>query len=110
MTRRLNALLRALTFSLSLGPLPPAAPPPGHVWQGGSLSPTPPYWGAIMTLETMRQGLRELGDVEGPILALELRWADNHLDRLPALAAALVQRPVDVIVTIGSPPPARRSR
>jgi putative tryptophan/tyrosine transport system substrate-binding protein len=112
MTRRLNALLIALALGLFIGPLSAATPPPGKVWQVGYLSPTPPppYRGAIITLEAIRQGLRELGYVEGHNLALELRWADNHLDRLPALAAELVQRQVDVIVTIGSPPPVRRSR
>ena len=52
------------------------------------------------------RGLNEMGFVEGRNFAAEYRWADDHPDRLPALAADLVQRRVDVIVTGGGPQPA----
>jgi putative ABC transport system substrate-binding protein len=51
-------------------------------------------------------GPNEMGFVEGRNFAAEYRWADDHLDRLPALAADLVQRRVAVIVTGGGPQPA----
>jgi ABC-type uncharacterized transport system substrate-binding protein len=52
-------------------------------------------------IEAFRQGLRELGYVEGKNIVIELRYAEGKLDRLPALAAELVRLKVDVIVTSG---------
>lgn len=55
------------------------------------------------SLAAFRQGLRDLGWVEGQNLSIEYRWADGDLDRLPALAAELVKLRIDVIVTAGAP-------
>jgi putative ABC transport system substrate-binding protein len=54
-------------------------------------------------LDAIRQGLSESGYVEGQNVALEWRFAEGHYDRLPALAADLVSRKVDVILTSGTP-------
>ena len=52
----------------------------------------------------------ETGYVEGQNLAIEYRWAENHYDRLPGLAADLVGRKVDVIVTVAGPAAWQRVR
>ena len=54
-------------------------------------------------LAGLRQGLNELGWIEGQNFAFELRFADGNLDRLPQLADELVREKVDVIVTGSSP-------
>jgi putative tryptophan/tyrosine transport system substrate-binding protein len=53
------------------------------------------------TIAALRQGLADTGYVEGNNVAVEYRWAEGHYDRLPALAADLVDRKVDVILSTG---------
>jgi len=57
-----------------------------------------------------RQGLREAGFVEGRNVAIEFRWAEGQLDRLPELAADLVRRRAAVIVTVNAATPRPRPR
>src|SRR2546422_724118 len=60
-------------------------------------------------VEALRQGLRELGYVEGKNIVIEQRYAEGKPDRLPALAGELVRVGVDVIVTAG-PLPSRAAK
>ncbi len=69
----------------------------------------PPFPLARGRHEAFRQGLRELGYVEGKNIVIEYRYAEGKLDRLPALAAELVRLKVDIIVTAG-PTPTRAAK
>jgi putative tryptophan/tyrosine transport system substrate-binding protein len=76
-----------------------------------SASPIP---AAAKNLQAFRQNLEHLGHVEGRDIAIEFRYAGGNLDRLPSLAAELVEQEVDIIVTVAtlaavaaSRPPAR---
>ena len=62
---------------------------------------------SVGRVEAFRQGLRELGYVEGKNIVIEWRYAEGKLDRLAALAAELARLNVDIIITGG--PPATRS-
>ena len=57
--------------------------------------------GQSARIEAFRQGLRELGYVEGENIIIDYRYAEGRFDRLPALASELVRLKVDVIVTGG---------
>jgi putative tryptophan/tyrosine transport system substrate-binding protein len=92
----LSALLFALCFSADAQQ--PAKIPRIAYLTGASLPSMP------ARIEAFRQGLRELGYVEGKNIFIEWRAAEEKLDRLPELAAELVRLKVDIIVTAGSSP------
>jgi ABC-type uncharacterized transport system substrate-binding protein len=58
---------------------------------------------AVHLLAAFRRGLGEVGFAEGSNLAIEYRWAEGRFDRLPAMAAELVRRPVDLILAQAPP-------
>jgi len=100
--------MRKTIFSLAVGGLllalgfPTEAQQAKKVPRIGYLSSTSPSAGASR-IEAFRQGLRDLGYIEGENLVIEWRYAEGKLDRLPALAAELVRLNVDIILS-ASPP------
>jgi putative tryptophan/tyrosine transport system substrate-binding protein len=110
MTRRLIGLLVTLALGLLMVPLAADAQQPGKIPRIGWLATVSPGDSrGHFSYAAFLQGLRDLGYVEGRSIAIEPRWAEGQLDRLPALAAELVQLPVDVIVTfLGAAPHAAK--
>jgi len=91
-----------LALGVVLGPLGAQAQPSGKVWRIGMLETTSPTLN-VANLDAFRQGLRDLGYVEGQNFVIEYRSADGRPERFPALATELVSLKVDVIVTRGTP-------
>jgi putative ABC transport system substrate-binding protein len=97
-----RAFLTAVGMSLLAVPIRVAAQQPPRVPRVGYLFSFTPASGRHLW-EACREGLRELGYVEGRNVVLEPRWADGHHDRLPELAAELVRLKADVIVSAATP-------
>ncbi len=94
-----------VVFALaSLAPPPAADAQPARVARIGFLGYVSPS-ATPHLVEAFRRGLRDLGYVEGQNVAIEFRWAEGRLERLPDLAAELVRLKVDVIVAQGTPGP-----
>jgi hypothetical protein len=87
-----------LTLSLVLAPLAVEAQSAGKVARRGVLSPTSPS-----PVQAFLDALRDLGWAEGQNLTVEWRWAGGRFDRLPSLAAELVDLKVDVIAAATPP-------
>src|SRR3990172_5364205 len=95
-------LLAPLALALIAAPLTAAAQGPPKVYRIGFLTgsgapTTPPL------VEAFRQGLHDLGYVEGRNIVIENRWADGRYERLPELAAELVRDRVDIILAVATP-------
>src|SRR5262245_17598252 len=99
MNRR--TLLYGLGVGLLAAPLAVEAQEAGKVWRIGVLSPGAP--GRSAPLEAFRQGLRELGYVEGQNTIIAEKFAEDRTDRLTVLAQDLVQARVDAIFAINTP-------
>jgi putative ABC transport system substrate-binding protein len=92
--------LLAVVVTFALGGVVAQAQQQAKVPRIGFLGVTSPST-ISARIEAFRQGLSELGYVEGKNIVIEYRWAEGNFDRLPALAVELVRLNVDVIVTAG---------
>jgi putative ABC transport system substrate-binding protein len=99
MNARLRTVIVAFAFGLLSTPLVSEAQQPAKVSRVGFLSPGPASGPAMPVL---RQGLADLGRVEGRDIVFEARYAEGRVERLPELAAELVRLNVDVIAVIGA--------
>jgi putative ABC transport system substrate-binding protein len=95
--------LGAMAGGLLAAPFATFAQQPAKIPRIGFLYPGFPEGVGKVGLQAFRDGLRELGYVEGKNLQLEVRWGEGKLERMPSLAAELVQLKVDVIVAATSP-------
>ena len=91
----------AIIFTLAISGPAIQAQQPAKVYRIGYLQ-APPAAAVRGRTEAFRQGLRDLGYVEGKNIVVEWRFAEGNLDRVPELVAEFVRLKVDVIVTGGS--------
>ena len=92
------ALGSVLGVALSEAQQPGKVTRVGFLGTGPAPTPSTPYG----PLREFRQGLDELGYVDGRDVVIETRWADGRIDQLPALAAELVGLRVDILVGVGA--------
>jgi len=100
MPRRIIVLIVTLALATLLVPAVSHAQRPAKIPRIGIIGDWPedsPSW------EVFRQGLRDLGYVEGQNLAMEWRFTEGNLDRLAETATELVRLQMDIIVTTGTP-------
>jgi putative ABC transport system substrate-binding protein len=96
------ALILALAFGLLAPPHAGTSQAPAKVYRIGVLGAATAS-GYARQIEAFRQGLRDLGYVEGKNVVLEYRWAEGRYGRLPGLAAELVRLKPDLLLTHGTP-------
>jgi len=100
MSLRTASFIIPLALGILVSPLAAEAQQAGKIPRIGVLQ----VWSsADPMVEQIRQTLREVGYVEGQTIAIEFRLAEGKTERLPALAAELVQLKVDAIMTFGDP-------
>jgi len=101
-----------VTLGLILVTAPPAAKaqPAGKVWRIGYVTSQSAASTGRVSFDAFRQGLRDLGYVEGQNIVIESRWADGNYERLPTLAKELVGLNLDLIVSAGGSPAVRAAK
>src|SRR5947209_4611391 len=100
--REFIALLGGATAASAAWPLAASAQTPPKIPRVGYIASSS-RTEASHRFEAFRQGLRELGYVEGQSIALEVRWAEGRMERIPELVAELVDLKMDVLVAGVSP-------
>ena len=95
-----RAFVTMVGGSILAAPLAARAQPSTKIPRIGLLGGGSASSGAVR-IEAFRQGLRELGYVEGKNIVIEELWAEGRADRLPTLAAEMVRLKVDVILSVG---------
>ena len=98
-----RAFMAVIAGGLLSAPVAAQAQQAGKVWRIGVLSSGSPSATAVARIDAFKQGLRELGYVEGQNIAIESRWGAGKYESLPGLAAELVRLKMDVIVTAAVP-------
>jgi putative tryptophan/tyrosine transport system substrate-binding protein len=101
-TVREVGVILLLALGILLVPVPTQAQPPGKMPRIGFLGNSTAALEANL-VGPFRDGLRELGYVEGQNVLIEYRWAEGKYERFPGLIAELIALKVDVIVTAGTP-------
>jgi len=101
MKLRTTGLISSLALGLLAAPLQTEGQEPGKVYRIAILAPGRP--GPQETIDGLRQGLRDLGYIEGQNIIIEYRFAERRYDRFPQLAAELVSLNPDVIITSTTP-------
>src|SRR2546426_10896431 len=96
-----RSFMAVMAGGVLAAPLAAEAQTAGKVYRVGILSTASPRSASIY--QAFEQRLRELGYVEGQNLAIEFRYAEGKVDRLPGLAAELVRLNVNVIVAATDP-------
>jgi putative ABC transport system substrate-binding protein len=97
-----SAITSVVAVLFFVAPLAGGAQPTGRVHRIGFLGNSTAALEAHL-VGPFREGLRELGYVEGQNIVIEYRWAEGKYERFPALIAELLAQKVEVIVTAGTP-------
>ncbi len=101
-TQMMGLAILVLTLCLIASPLAAEAQQAGRIFRVGFLGNSTAVLEANL-VGPFRQGLRDLGYIEGSNVQIEYRWAEGKYERFPALIAELIALKVDVIVTAGTP-------
>ena len=98
-----RTFISGVSVGLLAAPLAAQAQPAGKAWRIGVLSAGSSSATREANIDAFKQGLRELGYVEGHNIVIESRWGAGKYESLRGLAAELVRLKMDVIVTVAVP-------